>query len=95
MPVFPSRPLRPERPGWLYRVSEAVRARIRRNPTLYFGAPFVLSIVGASFLLTSLTEVRYVRHDAQVRKMNKEEALNLHADRRKIDLREEYFVRPC
>ncbi|WFD36204.1 thiol oxidase [Malassezia cuniculi] len=90
-PIFPSLSSGRSGPPWLNRITAAVRARIRRNPTLYFGAPFVLSIVGASFLLTSLTETRYIRQDAHVRLMSKEEALNLRTNRRKLDIREEYF----
>lgn len=73
------------------RVAAAVRTRVHRNPTLYYGAPFVLTIVGASFGLTSFTQMRYVHHDAHVRRMSKEDELALHANRRPLDLREEYF----
>ena len=38
---------------------------MRRNPAL-FGVPFVLTIVLASFGLSSLTQTRYDLHDRKV-----------------------------
>lgn len=73
------------------RIAAAVRTRVHRNPTLYYGVPFVLTIVGASFGLTPFTQTRYVQHDAHVRRMSREEALELQTTRRPLDLREEYF----
>lgn len=70
-------------------------ARYRRNlpkhPFLLFGLPFLVVIVGSSFLLTPATAVRYERHDRKQRILSKDEELGLGADRRKVDIRDEYY----
>ncbi|KAH9848840.1 cytochrome c oxidase assembly protein COX16-domain-containing protein, partial [Lenzites betulinus] len=61
-----------------------------KNPAL-FGVPFVLLIVGASYGLQQFTQTRYELHDQKVTAMSKEQELGLAKNRRKIDIREEYF----
>ena len=58
------------------------------------GLPFVGGIVGMSFLLSRFTQTRYDHAEAKVQTMDAEEALALRADRRRVDIREEYYVRP-
>ena len=80
--------------GWRsHRLVQAVRARVHRSPTLSFGLPFVLSIVVGSMLLAQVTRQRYIVHDAKVRALSQEEKLRLRSDRKRLDIREEYFVR--
>ncbi|KAF8329725.1 cytochrome c oxidase assembly protein COX16-domain-containing protein [Cantharellus anzutake] len=62
----------------------------RKNP-LVFGIPFVLTLVIASFGLSTLTRTRYDLHDNKVKEVSKEEEIRLKKDRRKLDIREEYF----
>jgi cytochrome c oxidase assembly protein subunit 16 len=50
-------------------------------------------MVGASFLLETFTRTRYELHDSKQQQVSKEEELRLNKDRRRIDIREEYFVR--
>ena len=57
------------------------------------GLPFVGGIVGMSFLLSRFTQTRYDHAEAKVQTMDAEEALALRADRRRVDIREEYYVR--
>lgn len=45
--------------------------------------------------MTPATALRYERHDRKVRQMTKEEELGIGKDKRKIDLKEEYYVRPA
>ena len=59
------------------------------------GLPFVAGIVGMSFLLSRFTQTRYDHAEAKVKTLDAEEALALRADRRKVDIREEYYVRRC
>lgn len=66
-------------------------ARVSKNPTLLFGVPFVVSIVAGSFLLAQLTQVRYTQHENRVRTLTQEEKLRLEKDRKRLDIREEYF----
>ena len=77
----------------IHQATVGIRARVARRPTLFFGVPFVLSMVLGSFAMTKLTETRYIQHDARVRAVSKEESLRLKRDRKPLDIREEYFVR--
>ncbi|OJT14081.1 Cytochrome c oxidase assembly protein COX16, mitochondrial [Trametes pubescens] len=80
MPTFPSNPLN----------SPAYSKVFRKHPAL-FGVSFVLLIVGASFGMQQFTQTRYELHDQKVSAMSKEQELGLEKNRRKIDIREEYF----
>ncbi|SPO25227.1 related to ERV1 - mitochondrial biogenesis and regulation of cell cycle [Ustilago trichophora] len=86
MPTFESKPLRK---------SNSVLARlapqVRRRPLLFFGLPFLATIVGASFGLANLTQTRYDYNATKVQTISKEEELRMKKDRKKIDIREEYF----
>lgn len=92
MPTFDSKPLRK---------SNSVLARlapqVRRRPLLFFGFPFLVTIVGASFGLANLTQTRYDYNATKVQTISKEEELRMKKDRKRIDIREEYFVSvlPC
>ncbi|GAB7351408.1 hypothetical protein MBLNU459_g2081t1 [Dothideomycetes sp. NU459] len=48
-------------------------------------------MVLGSFFLTPATAIRYEKHDRKVRQMTKEEELGIGKDRRRIDLKEEYY----
>jgi hypothetical protein len=65
-----------------------------KRPFLLFGLPFMSVIVGASFVLTPATAIRYERHDRKVRQMTRDEELGVGKAGRKVDIREEYFVCP-
>nr|GAT56190.1 predicted protein [Mycena chlorophos] len=80
MAVFPSRPLNPSRLNLL----------VRRNPLL-FGIPFIFLMVGTSYGLSFVTQTKYDLHDQRVKQVTKEQELKLDHDRRKFDIREEYF----
>jgi cytochrome c oxidase assembly protein subunit 16 len=69
------------------------RALMAKHPFLLFGLPFLTTIVAASFVLTPATAVRYERHDRKVRQMTREEELGVGKAGRKVDIREEYYVR--
>ncbi|KAF7976502.1 hypothetical protein HWV62_6303 [Athelia sp. TMB] len=79
MPTFQSNPL-----------NSPVHKVLKKHPSL-FGVPFLILIVGASFGLTSFTQTRYDLHDQKVRQVTKEEALGLDKNRKKFDIREEYY----
>jgi len=67
------------------------RSALSRHPFLLFGLPFITTMVAGSFFLTPATAIRYERHDAKVRQLTKEEELGIGKDRRRIDLKEEYY----
>lgn len=76
--------------------SFAMRYRrvMNKHPFLMFGLPFMGIIVAGSFVLTPATAVRYEKHDRKVRQMTKDEELNVRRSARKVDMKEEYYVRP-
>ncbi|KAL5511391.1 COX16 [Sanghuangporus vaninii] len=80
MPSFPNRPLN----------EDALNRAVRKNPLL-FGVPFVLLIVGASFAMTPFTQTRYDLQNQKHSSVSREEELGLKKNRKKIDVREEYF----
>ncbi|KAE8214699.1 hypothetical protein CF327_g1924 [Tilletia walkeri] len=86
MPTFSSKPRRGGS-GFLARVSP----RISRNPILFFGLPFIFTITASSFVLAQFTQTRYDYNATKVQTLSKEEELRMSKDRRKIDVREEYF----
>lgn len=81
MPPFSSRPLTVSR----------LNRSIKRNPAL-FGVPFILLMVAASYGLTSFTQIRYDLQDHKVKQVTKEQELGIDRNRKKFDIREEYFV---
>ena len=58
---------------------------------MLFGLPFIATMVLGSFFLTPATALRYERHDRKVRQLTKDEELGIGKEKRKIDLREEYY----
>ncbi|KAL1744973.1 cytochrome c oxidase assembly protein COX16-domain-containing protein [Schizophyllum fasciatum] len=80
MPPFEKRPLNE---GKLY-------STLNKNPLL-FGIPFCLLMVGASYAMVPITQTRYDLHDKKVKVMTKEQELNLQKNRKKFDIREEYY----
>ena len=60
---------------------------------LLFGLPFITLMLAGSFFLTPATALRYEKHDRKVTQMGKEEALNVGKNKRKVDMKEEYYVR--
>ncbi|KAK2464491.1 hypothetical protein APHAL10511_003470 [Amanita phalloides] len=80
MTIFPSRPLS----------RGAFSNAIQRHPAL-FGIPFVLLMVAASYGMATVTQTRYDLHDQKVQQMTKEQELGLKKNRKKFDIKEEYF----
>lgn len=73
--------------------SHPIFAQIRRHPFILFGLPFVGIIIGSSFALQAFTQTRYDYQETKVKSVGKEEELGMKSGRRKIDLKEEYYVR--
>jgi len=67
-----------------------LNSTVKKYPAL-FGVPFVLLMVAASFALTPFAQTRYDLHDQKVKHLNKEQELRLNKNRKRFDIREEYF----
>ena len=65
---------------------------MRKRPFLMFGLPFLSIMVASSFALQTFTQTRYDYHASKVQTMSWEEELGIKNNRKKIDLREEYYV---
>ena len=50
-------------------------------------------MVAGSFFLTPATAIRYEKHDRRVSRLSKEEELGIGKNARKVDMKEEYYVR--
>lgn len=87
MPTFESRPLRRRNTLWA-----RLTPKVRQRPLLFFGLPFMATMVAASFGLSTLTQTRYDYNSTKVQSMSKEEELKMRKDRKRVDIREEYFV---
>lgn len=90
MPTFQSKKYIPSSQG--NSIAARYRVALSRHPFLLFGLPFIATMVAGSFFLTPATALRYERHDRKVKQMSKEEELGIGKDRRKFDMREEYYV---
>jgi cytochrome c oxidase assembly protein subunit 16 len=65
---------------------------VRRHPFALFGLPFLGLVVGSSFALQTFTQTRYDYHQQKVSAVSKEEELGMSKERKKVDIREEYYV---
>jgi cytochrome c oxidase assembly protein subunit 16 len=74
-------------------LGQRYRGLMQKHPFLLFGLPFLTVIIGGSFVLTPATAIRYEKYDRKVRQMTKNEELNVRKGARKVDMREEYYVR--
>jgi cytochrome c oxidase assembly protein subunit 16 len=91
MPTFSSKPLG-RNPSAAGSAISKLTPQVRRHPVLLFGIPFTLIIVAGSYGLSYLTQTKYDYNATKVQSMSKQEELGMRKDRRRVDLREEYFV---
>lgn len=90
MPTFGSKKFRPS--SYDNTLPARYRAALAKHPFALFGLPFVATMLLGSFFLTPATALRYERHDRKVKTMTEEEKLGIGKDRRRIDMKEEYYV---
>lgn len=90
MPTFSSKKFRPS--SYNNTLPARYRAALAKHPFALFGLPFVGTMLLGSFFLTPATALRYERHDRKVKTMTEEEKLGIGKDRRRIDMKEEYYV---
>jgi cytochrome c oxidase assembly protein subunit 16 len=91
MAVFPSKKYRSATEAATF--AARYRAMMGRHPFLLFGLPFMSVIVAGSFVLTPATAVRYERHDRKVRQLTRDEELGVGKGGRKVNIKDEYYVR--
>lgn len=91
MAIFPAKKFRSS--SQESTVAARYRAALAKHPFALFGLPFIAVMVLGSFFLTPATALRYERHDRKVKQLSEEEKFGIGKDRRKIDMKEEYYVR--
>lgn len=91
MPVFASKKFTPSSQPSTF--ATRYRAALAKRPFVLFGLPFLATMVLGSFFLTPATALRFERHDRKTRQMTREEEANfMGKQKRKVDIREEYYV---
>jgi cytochrome c oxidase assembly protein subunit 16 len=91
MPVFASKKFTPTSQGSSF--PARYRAALAKHPFVLFGLPFLATMVLGSFFLTPATALRFERHDRKTRQLTREEEMGiLGKEKRKFDMREEYYV---
>ncbi|RLV89633.1 Cytochrome c oxidase assembly protein COX16 mitochondrial [Spathaspora sp. JA1] len=64
---------------------------IKRNSFLYFGLPFMLSIVAGSLYLQKFTAIKWERYDEKYRQLGEEEMLNMIEHKRVFDKKDDFY----
>jgi cytochrome c oxidase assembly protein subunit 16 len=73
-------------------IAARYRRQLTKHPFVLFGLPFLTTIVAGSFFLTPATALRYERYDRKFTQMSEEERLGIGKNRRKVDMKEEFYV---
>lgn len=68
---------------------------LKKHPFLLFGLPFMATIFAGSIYLAEFTTVRYEQYDEKVTLMSEEEALSVDKAKRKVNMKDEYYVSKC
>ncbi|KAK1813305.1 Cytochrome oxidase assembly [Friedmanniomyces endolithicus] len=89
MAIFQSKRYRPSSADAT--LAARYRNALARHPFALFGLPFIATMVLGSFFLTPATALRYERHDMKVRQVTDDERLGIGKDKRRIDMKEEYY----
>lgn len=64
---------------------------LRKNHFIFFGLPFMLSIVAGSLYLQKFTSLKWERYDEKYRQMGEEEMLNMIENKRSFDKKDDYY----
>ncbi|KAJ1977644.1 Cytochrome oxidase assembly [Dimargaris cristalligena] len=84
MPSFSERP-------WAYAKYSKYYERTLRNPFLFFGLPFIATMVLGSLALAPIAQTRYDLHDENKGVLTNEDELKMKVNRRPLSLQEEYW----
>lgn len=73
---------------WYGRYSTA----LKKHHFLLFGLPFFATLFFGSIYLSEFTQVKYTNYDNKVRMMDEEEALSIGRNKRKVNMKDEFYV---
>lgn len=91
MAIFQSKKFRPS--AQANTIAARYRSALAKHPFALFGLPFIATMVAGSFFLTPATAIRYEKHDRRVQRVSKDEELGIGKNARRVDMKEEYYVR--
>ena len=64
---------------------------VKKNHFLFFGLPFLVSIVAGSIYLQKFTSVKWEKYDEKYQQLGEEEMLNLIENKRTVDKKNDYY----
>lgn len=64
---------------------------VKKNHFVFFGLPFLLSIVAGSIYLQNFTAVKWERYDEKYRQLGEEEMLSVIENKRPVDKKNDYY----
>ena len=64
---------------------------MKKNHFVFFGLPFLLSIVAGSIYLQNFTAVKWERYDEKYRQLGEEEMLSVIENKRPVDKKNDYY----
>lgn len=64
---------------------------LKRNHFLYFGIPFMLSIVAGSLFLQRFTSIKWEQYDEKYRQLGEEEMLGMIENKREVNKKDDYY----
>lgn len=64
---------------------------LKKNHFLFFGLPFMLSIVAGSIYLQKFTAVKWEQYDEKYHQLGEEEMLSLIENKRPVDKKNDYY----
>ncbi|CAH2353191.1 cytochrome c oxidase assembly protein Cox16p, mitochondrial [[Candida] railenensis] len=64
---------------------------LKRNHFIFFGLPFMLSVVAGSIFLQKFTSVKYERHDEKYRQIGEKEMLGMIENKREVNKKDDYY----
>lgn len=72
-------------------ISGRIQLLIKKNHFLYFGLPFMLSIVVGSVYLSNFTAIKWEKYDLKHYQMNESEMLNMIENKRSVDKKKDWY----
>ncbi|KAL7666379.1 Cytochrome c oxidase assembly protein COX16, mitochondrial [[Candida] zeylanoides] len=93
MVTLSSNPFRGKKAQAAYEKTIAGRYQklLRRNHFLYFGLPFMLSIVAGSLFLQRFTSVKWEQFDEKYHQLGEEEMLGMIEQKRSVNKKNDYY----
>lgn len=80
-----------EREAYESSVTARYQRLLRKNHFLYFGLPFLISIVAGSLYLQKFTTVKWERYDHKYQQLGEEEMMKMIEKKRPVNKKNDYY----